>query len=90
MSFFDFPLLIVIAFDIHGYVHRTYISNYNQQDATLNNLFISVKCSTYFRRYLRPTLGAQKLPIQHRVLVKPLLLPAAIMEELELDSSRRQ
>jgi len=32
---------------------------YNQQDATLHNLFISVKCSACFRRFLRPSSGAQ-------------------------------
>jgi hypothetical protein len=46
------------------------ISKHNQHDVTLHNLFISVKCSIYFRRYLRPSSGAQKLYIQHRVLVK--------------------
>jgi hypothetical protein len=51
------------------------------KDATSHNLFISVKCSTFFRRYLRPSSGAQKLYIQHRVLVKALLLPAALVEE---------
>jgi hypothetical protein len=60
-----------------------YISKYNQQDAALHNSFIYVKCSTCFRRYLRPSSGAQKLYIQHRVLVKTLLLPAAIVEEME-------
>jgi hypothetical protein len=44
------------------------IFKYNQQDATLNNLFISVECSTCFRRFLRPSSGAQKLYIKHRVL----------------------
>ena len=37
------------------------IFKYNQQDATLHNLFISVKCSTCFRRFLRPSSGAQKI-----------------------------
>jgi hypothetical protein len=46
------------------------ISKYNQQDATLHNLFISVKCSTCLRRYFRPSSGDQKLYIRHRVLVK--------------------
>jgi hypothetical protein len=36
-------------FDIHGSMHRRYISKCNQQNATLHNLFISVKCSTCFR-----------------------------------------
>ena len=40
-----------------------YIANifaeYNQQDATFHNLFISVRSSTCFRRGFRPSLGAQ-------------------------------
>ena len=40
-----------------------YIKNsvltYNQQDATLHNLFISVKSFTCFSRFLRPSSGAQ-------------------------------
>ena len=58
----------VKTFDVHGSVHRKRIFKYNQQDATLHNLFISVKCSTCFRRFLCPSSGAQKLYIQHRVL----------------------
>jgi hypothetical protein len=38
-----------------------FIFKYNQQDATLHKLFISVKCSTCFRRFLRPSSVAQKL-----------------------------
>ena len=53
-----------------------HIFKYNQQDATLHNLFISVKCSTCFRGFLRP--------VQNRIysigyFVKPLLLPATVM-----------
>ena len=44
------------------------IFKYNQRDATLHNLFISVKCSTCFRGFLRPSSGVQKLYIHHRVL----------------------
>jgi hypothetical protein len=47
------------GFDIHGSVHRKCIFEYNQQDATLHNVFISVKCSKCFRRVLRPSSGAQ-------------------------------
>ena len=54
--------------DVHGSVHGKLIFEYNQQEATLHNLFISVKCSTCFRRFLRPLSGAQKLYIRHRVL----------------------
>jgi hypothetical protein len=46
-------------FYIHGSVHRKYIFKYNQQGATLHNVFISVKFSTCFRRVLRPSSGAQ-------------------------------
>jgi len=47
------------TFDVHGSAQRKRISKYNQQDATLHNLFISVKCSTCFRRFLHPSSGAQ-------------------------------
>ena len=47
---------------------NNFIFKYNQQDSALHKLFISVKCSTCFRRFLRPSSGAQKLYIQHRVL----------------------
>jgi len=32
---------------------------YNQQDAVFHNFFISVRCSTCFRRFFCPTSGAQ-------------------------------
>jgi len=43
---------------------------YNQQDATLYNILYYCQCSTRFRRFLRPSSGAQKLYAQHRVYVK--------------------
>ena len=46
-------------FDIHGSVHRKSIFKCNQQDETLHNLFISVKCSTCFTWFLRPSSVAQ-------------------------------
>ena len=52
-------------------------SEYNQQDETFLSLFISVRRSTCFRRFLRPSSGAQKLHIQRQVFVRSLLLPAA-------------
>ena len=58
--------------DVHGSVYRERIFKYNQRDAKLHNLFISVKCSTCFRRFLRQPSGAQKLYIQH-------LLPAIVV-----------
>jgi len=34
-------------------------AGYNQKDATFLNLFISVRCSACFRRFSRPSSGAQ-------------------------------
>jgi hypothetical protein len=45
--------------DSHGSVHHKCIFRYNQQDATLQSVFISAKCSTCFRWALRPSSGAQ-------------------------------
>ena len=39
-------------------VHKIF-SEYNQQDATFHNLFISVRRCTCFRRFFRPSSGAQ-------------------------------
>ena len=64
----DREIDILIAFDVHGPVHRKYFFKYIQQDATLHNLFISVKCCTYFKRFLRPSSEAQNY-IQHQVVL---------------------
>jgi hypothetical protein len=55
---------------------------HNQQDATLYYDIYYYKCSTCFRRFLRPSSGAQKLYTQHRVFVELLLLLTAIVSEL--------
>ena len=56
------------------------IFKYDQQDATLYNLFVSVKCATCFRRFLRPSSGAQTLYMQHtHTLFKLVLLPATVV-----------
>jgi len=60
--------IILLFFYVHGSVRRKRIFKYNQRDATSHNLFVSVKRSTCFRLFLRPSSGAQKLSIQHRVL----------------------
>jgi hypothetical protein len=57
-------------FDVQGSAHRECIFKYNQQDEKLHDSFISAKYSTCFRRFLRPSSGAQKLYIQHLVFVK--------------------
>ena len=72
------------GFDIHGSVHRKRIFKHNQQDAPLHNLFISVKCYTHFRRFLCPSSGAHNCIYSIGYFVKPLLLAATVVEELEL------
>jgi len=64
-------------------MHRNNYSNI-QQDATLHSLFyletgqhVSGGTSTHHQEH-------KQLYLQHLVLVTPLLLSAAIMEELEL------
>ena len=51
----------------------------NQQDAALHSLFISVKCSTCFRRFLRPSSGARNCVYSIGYFVKPLLLHATVV-----------
>jgi len=72
-------------FNIHGSVHRNniLILVYIQQDATLHSLFyletaLHVSGGTIIRHQER-----KQLYLQHLVFVTPLLLPAAIVEELE-------
>jgi len=47
---------------------RTEFADYNQQDATFHNLFISVRRSTCFRRVCRPSSGAQNCTYSVRYL----------------------
>ena len=60
-----------------------YSFKYNQQDATLYNILYCCQCSTRFRRFLRPSSGAQKLYTQHLVYVK-LAAATTSVGELEL------
>jgi hypothetical protein len=55
----------------------------NQQDATFLNIFISIKRSTCFRRFLRPSSGAQTVHTASGIC-QTLLLPVAIMVVREL------
>ena len=64
-------------------MHRNNIIIYIQQDATLHSLFyletglhVSGGTSTHHQE-------RKQLYLQHLVFVTPLLLPAAIVEELE-------
>jgi hypothetical protein len=65
-------------------VHRKHILKYAQENATLPSLF-------YLENVLHVSNGTtthhqerKQLYLQHLVFVTPLLLPAAIVEELEL------
>jgi len=71
-------------FNVHGSVHHNNILIYIQQDATLHRLF-------YLETALHVSGGTtthhqkrKQLYLQHLVFVTPLLLPAAIVEVLEL------
>jgi hypothetical protein len=71
-------------FNVHGSVHHKNIQIYIQQDATLHSLF-------YLETSLHITGGTithhqehKQLYLQLLVFVTPLLLSAAIVEELEL------
>ena len=70
--------------NLHGSVHPKNIPIYIQQDATLHSLL-------YLETVLRISGGTTthhqeriQLYLQHLVFVTPLLLPAAIVEELDL------
>jgi hypothetical protein len=71
----------VLQYNVHGTVHRKNIPIHIQQDTTLHSLFyletalhVSGGTSTHHQQRMQ-------LYLQHLVLVTPLLLPAAIVEE---------
>jgi len=71
-------------FNVHGSVHRNNNLIYIQQDATLHSLFypetaLHVSGGTITHRQQR-----KRLYLHHLVFATPLLLSAAIVEELEL------
>ena len=59
------------------------ILTYVQQDATLHSLFIWKLFYMFWVVPLPIIRSATQLYLQHLVFVTPLLLPAAIVEELE-------
>ena len=79
----------LMIFNVHGSVHLKNILIHIQQDATLHTLFyletalhVSGVTSTHHQERIQ-------LYLQHLVFVTPLLLPAAIVEDLELQSSSK-
>ena len=60
------------------------IQIYFQQDATLHILFLYGKLLYMFQVVSPPIIRSTNVYLQYVVLVKPLLLPVAIVDELEL------
>jgi hypothetical protein len=50
---------------------------YNQQDATLYNILYCFQCSTCFRRFFRPSSGAENAHTASGICQACLLLPLA-------------
>jgi len=78
-------IIIIIGnvFNIHGSVHHKNILTYIQQDVTLHSLLyletalhVSGGTTTHYQE-------RKQMYLQHVVFVTPLLLPAAIVKELE-------
>jgi hypothetical protein len=72
-----------IQFNVQGSLHHNNIPIYIHQDAKLHSLFyletvLHVSGGTSTRHQ-----GRKQLYLQHLIFVTPLLLPAAIVEELE-------
>ena len=72
-----------IVFKVHGSVHRNNILIYIQQDATLHSLFYLETALHISGDTITHNQERKQLYIQHVVTVTPLLLSAAIEEELE-------
>jgi hypothetical protein len=70
------------------------VFKHNQQDATLHNGIYYYKCSTCFRRFLRPSSGAQNYTHSIGYLSSFLLLTAIVgeLEQFQLthDSGKKQ
>jgi hypothetical protein len=64
-------------------VHRKNILIYIQQDATLHRLFYLETALYVSGGTTNHQQERKQLYLQHMVFVTPLLLPAAIVEELE-------
>jgi hypothetical protein len=65
-------------------VHRNNILVYIQQDVTLHGLFYLETAIHVSDGFITHHQERKQLYLQHLVFVKPLLLSAVIVEELEL------
>ena len=73
-----------LAFNVHGSMHHNNILVYIQQDATLHSLFYLETAPHVLGGTTTHHQERKQLYLQHLVFVTPLLLSAAIVEELEL------
>jgi hypothetical protein len=72
------------GFNVHGSVHSKNILIYIQQDATLHCLFYLETALHVSGVTITNLQGRIQLYIPHLVFLTPLLLSAAIVEDLEL------
>ena len=70
-------------FNVYGSMHCKNILIYIQQDATLHSLFYLETALHVSDGTITVLQERKQLYLQHLVFVTPLLLPAAIVEELE-------
>ena len=73
-----------IQFNVHRSVHRKNILIYAQRDATLHRLYYLETALHVLGVATTHHQQRKQLYLQHLVFVTPLLLSAAIVEELEL------
>ena len=72
-------------FDIHMSVHHKYISKLQPTRCNVSGYIYFYKCCTCFRRFLRPSSGAQNCTYSFSYC-QPILLLAASVGEMELSS----
>ena len=70
------------VFDIHMSVHRQYNSKLQPTKCDVSWFIYSYRCSTCFRRFLRPSSGTHNCTYSFRYCQSVLLL-AAIVDEME-------
>jgi hypothetical protein len=74
---------VIGLYNFHGSVHRNNILIYVQQDATLHSLFYLETALHVLGSITTHRQERKQLYLQQLVFVTPLLLSAAIVEELE-------
>ena len=77
------PETLGSEFKVHGTMYRNNILIYVQQDATLHSLFYLETALHFSGSTITHHQERKQLYLQHLVFVTPLLLSAAIVEELE-------